>query len=278
LLLVNQERLEQVSSTLAVQVEQGFAPETALMEVNLKKKELALKLIDLENGYSQLLRYLQMLIGLSPTGEITLDESLEEGWLSQIETMEMAEENTEAQLLSQKKELNELMYKVESADYLPSVDLNADIQWQAQRQNFGFFDGNEWQNINLLGLDINIPIYSGGNKTVAKQQLLIENQKLEIDRSQLSSYQELSQARAAEDYQSKVKRLQVTKEYLDLRMQMYDLTNLKYEQEISTINELMEAQVARQSAELNHEQAKNALILAALDVLKANNQMEVLLQ
>ncbi len=170
--------------------------------------------------------------------------------------MDINDESTEAQLLSQKKSLNELMYKVESADYLPSVDLNADFQWQAQRENFGFFDGNEWQNINLLGLDINIPIYSGGNKTVAKQQLVIENQKLEIDRSQLYSYQELSKSKAMEDYQSLVKRLQVTEEYLELRVQMYDLTKLKYEQEVATLDELMEAQVARQSAELDHESVK----------------------
>ncbi len=75
LLLANKERLTQMAGTLTVQVEQGFAPETALLEVNLKKKELALKLIDLENGYSQLLRYLQMLIGLPPSGEMTLDEA-----------------------------------------------------------------------------------------------------------------------------------------------------------------------------------------------------------
>ncbi len=277
LLLANQERLTQMASTLTVQVEQGFAPETALLEVNLKKKELALKLIDLENGYSQLLRYLQMLIGLPPTGEMTLAEAGETTWLTQIADMDINDESTEAQLLSQKKSLNELMYRVESADYLPSVDLNADFQWQAQRENFGFFDGNEWQNINLLGLVINIPIYSGGNKTVAKQQLVIENQKLEIDRSQLYSYQELSKSKAMEDYQSLVKRLQVTEEYLELRVQMYDLTKLKYEQEVATLDELMEAQVARQSAELDHESAKNELILAGLEILKANNQMEVLL-
>ncbi|MEQ9301567.1 MAG: DUF1295 domain-containing protein [Cyclobacteriaceae bacterium] len=277
LLLANQEWLEQMSSTLAVQVEQGFAPETALLEVNLKKKELALKLIDLENGYSQLLRYIQMLVGLAPTGEMTLEASGETAWLTQVTEIDKTKESTEAQLLSQKKTLNELMYKVESADYLPSVDLNADFQWQAQRENFGFFDGNEWQNINLLGLDINIPIYSGGNKTVAKQQLVIENQKLDIDRTQLYSYQELSRAKANEDYKSLVERLKVTKEYLELRVQMYNLTKLKYEQEVSTMNELMEAQVARQSAELDFETTKNELILAGLEVLKANNQMEVLL-
>ena len=277
LILANQERLEQLAAILAVQVAQGFAPETALVEVRLKKKDLGLQLIDLENGYQQLVRYLQLVIGLPHTQTMELAATADNDWLAALEEMEALPASTDAQLLDQKKSLNELMYRIESAEYLPSVDLNADFQWQAQRERFGFFDGKEWQNINLLGLDINIPIYSGGNKTMAKQQMVIENQKLDIDRSRLAAYQEMSLAKAMDDYHAKAKRLEVSKEYLELRQQMYDLTLLRYEQDVATISELMEAQIARQAAELDCENASNELLLAGLEVLRANNKMEVLM-
>ncbi|MEM8894894.1 MAG: DUF1295 domain-containing protein, partial [Bacteroidota bacterium] len=276
LIVANQNRLEQMSATLKAQVDQGFAPESALMEIELKKKELSLKQIDLDNGYQQSLQYLQFLMGLEPSEDIEIIEG-DADWLTSLDTLSANQESTEAQLIEKKKEINELSYRNRSADYLPTVDLNADFQWQAQREAFGFFDGDEWQNINLVGLDVNIPIYSGGQKTVARQQMMIENQMLDIDRLQLANYQELSINKATQDFKSAQSRLEVTKEYLDLRAQMLELIELKYEQEVANINEVLAAQVAQQEAQLAHDKAKSDLHLAGLEILKSNNRLDLLL-
>ncbi|GEM_PF-54852 len=276
LVLANQHRLEQLSGTLKVQVEQGFAPETALTEVELKKKELSLHLIELENGYDQLLRYLRLQMGLPQSETLDLEET-NVTWLERLDTLRTSAANTSSDLITQKKRFNELTYKSQSAQYLPTVDLNADFQWQAQRENFGFFDGNEWQNINLVGLDINVPIYSGGNKSIARQQMMIENQQLEIDQNQLNSYLDMSLSKAIEDYRSEDQRVEVTKEYAELREQMLTMTQLKYDQEVATLDELLKAQVALQEAQMAYETAKSELINAGLELLRAYNRMDILL-
>ncbi|MDZ7849184.1 MAG: TolC family protein [Owenweeksia sp.] len=92
------------------------------------------------------------------------------------------DEPVELEILDKQKALNTLNKKSIQAGYYPSLTAFANQSWQAQRNEFNFFDSEQpWFPQTVIGLSLQVPIFDGFSKHYRVQQSKIDIQKLELD-------------------------------------------------------------------------------------------------
>jgi outer membrane protein TolC len=174
----------------------------------------------------------------------------------------------EYQLVNQSIALNTLDKRRYQFGYAPSLVGVFSTQQNSFGQNFNEL-GKEWFGGTLWGLNLNIPIFDGFMKSAQIQQASINIKKAENDKKMLSNLieQEVFIARTAFDLSAK--QLVVQKKNLDLAQDIYNRTELKFKNGLTSSLELTNAQKDLENARASYLNTMYDYFVAQLDLRKA---------
>jgi len=177
------------------------------------------------------------------------------------------------QYLDLAKQLNELNIKRYKMSYLPTLALSGSYTKNAQRNEFNFFGKGDWFTTSFVGLNINVPIFSGFSKaakvTKSKFELQqtenqIENLKLTIDNEIESAKLNFNAATITLDYQKK---------NMLLAENVFNQTQKKFELGTGSNTEITAAQTDLRTAQANYITALYSAIIAKVDYYKATGKL-----
>jgi outer membrane protein TolC len=124
----------------------------------------------------------------------------------------------------------------------------------------------------VLGLQLNIPIFSGMSNVYKTKQLKIQANELKIQRDYTENQLSV-QARTSLDNMNKaVKQVDATKKGIALAQKAYDISAKRYETGVGTMIELQSAQVAVTQANLLYQNAIHDYLTAKADYEKILGQ------
>ncbi len=270
----NLNKLEQLEGLMKVQYENDIVTKTDYNRLRVNKANLSTQLQSLRNGYEQQKNYLKLMIGLPISNSIELveDENLEDIDLSSLQLQN--NESTTTQVLEKQKELNILNKKNIQAGYYPTLSAFGSQSWQAQRNEFNFFDGGQpWFQQTIIGLQLEVPIFDGFQKRNRVQQTLIDIKKVELDMVNANRAEETEIANAKEQLLNGMKSVEVQRENKELAKEVYDQTNELYSQNVSSLSDLLDAENALREAQVNFFREVLKFRKAELDLLKAQGQL-----
>lgn len=141
------------------------------------------------------------------------------------------------------KESKRLLMKLEQSKALPTLSAFVNYGTMANSDSFTFFNSNQqWFNSSLLGVSLNIPIFSsmGRSAKTAQAKIALETStlKLEETKKQLS----LAAQRARSEYQLSIENYETAKKNLDLAERIEKKHQIKFNEGISTSFDLLNAQ------------------------------------
>jgi outer membrane protein TolC len=169
-------------------------------------------------------------------------------------------------LLSKKNLLNEKM------KFLPTISGFATYQRNAQRDRFNLFDsGEDWYPTTIVGLSINVPIFSSGARLFRMQQAQVEIKKAEVNLVKAQQGLRLQYAQAKSGLISSFDNYKNAAANMELARDVYNVTLEKYREGVSTSQELTQT----------HNQyltAQSGYITAKSQLLNAKNKMDKLLE
>jgi len=247
-------RLEKLYHDDSIMYKNGFAERLDLDKVQVQLNNLRTTQTMVQSAVSLSYAALKFALGLSQKDTVVLKDdltvaSLKEGILDESFRYE---DRAEIRTLQHLQYLQKLDIKRNKIGYLPTVALAANYSVNGMGQKFFTDNSTFWFKSAYVGLNIDVPIFSGFQRKykIVESQLnleklnnTVENVKQGIDLEQVATKENLTTA---------LTNLDIQERNLDLAQRVYNATKLKFEQGLGSSFEVLQADTDYQTAQANY--------------------------
>jgi len=278
ILSANLSNLEKTHYEINELYKEGFVAETDADLVQISVTRLKNSLQTIKRQREVALKLLKFQMGLDLNEKILLTDKLD-GILENIDMDTLhstgfnLENNIDYNLLKTQEKLSEMDLKNEKMKLLPTVSAFYTFQWNAMRNSFNFFSSDEkWYQTQLLGVNVNIPIFKSGSQKTRVQKAAIAVKQARNAKQQAAEGLSLEAASARSDLESAYENHIHTQANMKLSNKVYDVTLVKYKEGIASSMDLTQAHNTFLIAQSEFIQAMSILLTAKnkLDRLNSN--------
>lgn len=274
LVAANRERLEQLLEETTALFEEGFVEKLDVSRIRVQLNNLQTD-FDKATTATEVSKYLlKIQMGMPLELELVLEESLQEysnddnGFYSTLEA-EMLN-RVEISQLEKNIELATLDLKNNQVQYIPNFSAFGTYQRVTGAQDFGnVFQADRWFSTSFVGLRLTIPIFDGLRKSYVIQSNRLQIKQLENAKFNTIQNIKLEEYQAKATLKNSLKALEVQKENRVLAKEVFDMTNIKYQEGVGSNLEVVEADAALKEAETNYYAALYDALIAKVDLEKA---------
>lgn len=270
----SRKNLEDLLNETKATFEQGLVDETAVdqMQINLSNVENQINMLQRQVEVGKAL--LKFHMGMPVETEITLSDSLL-GILDQIKLKDLAGQQFDVnthidyKIINTQEQVNVLQMRREKTEYLPTISAFYSHQQNAMREKFNYFESNDdnWFESNVVGLQIDMPIFSSGSRLSKVQQAQIELEKTQNMKRQVEQSLKMNVKQARTEYMSALEKYYTQKSSLELSQKIYNRSMKQFKAGMSSSNELTQ----------NHNQMLNtqsAYFQAIFELLNSKNKLD----
>ena len=179
-----------------------------------------------------------------------------------------AEGNIDVQIINKALGLQNLNVKAKQSAALPNFAAFYNYQKQALRREFNFADGNQdWFPMQLWGIQMNVPIFSGGGRYQNIQKAKVEVAKMSANAKLVREGALLAYNSARTNFMSALSNVNTNKASMELAEKIFVKTNQKYKEGLATSFELSQA---------NNQvlQSQGSYVQSLLQLLNAKDQLQ----
>lgn len=184
------------------------------------------------------------------------------------------EDRKEFQLLGLQTKLEQFNVKRYQLSKIPTLTFDANVAQNAQRTTFDFFKGGQpYYTTSFISFKLSIPLFDGGarNAKIASARLDLMKSQNSLDSLKSSIDNDVLQARI--NMKSSMLTIDIQKKNVELAQQVYNTTNLKYEQGLGSNQEISQAQADLVTAQNNYYNSLYDAIIAKVDYLEAAGKL-----
>jgi outer membrane protein len=259
---------------LETQYAQGVIQKIDLDRLKVAETNLQTEAENLELAYQQQLNLLKYMTATPIEMQVSLADTIQT--LGILPTADRA--NTQSrlaiQILQKQKDLENLQIKVTQAGYYPTLMAFARYNNQAQRNSWNFFKGGEaWFDFSTIGLRLNVPIFDGFAKQSRVQQSKIRLQSLDIQIANQNNFLQMEYA----NIQHKLKNQQtiINKQQANMKLaeQVYQTTQIQYQNGVTPLAELLNAETALREAQTNYFTSLIQTKITELEFIRSNGKL-----
>jgi outer membrane protein len=195
-------------------------------------------------------------------------------------------QRTDYKLLESARKLQSLNVKNTYSQSLPSLGAFASLGYQTQSptigglfktesnvEDSGSIGPDKWYPYASFGVSLQIPIFSGLQRSYRLQQAKLGMQKIENSFTTLKAGIDLQIRKAAVDYQNAIGALNVQSENRVLAENVARVTRIKYEQGVGSNLEVVQAEGDLKQAQIQYYDALFQAIVAKVDLDKAYGKL-----
>jgi outer membrane protein TolC len=177
------------------------------------------------------------------------------------------EENIDYRIAEDQSNQAEILVKLEKSKALPKLTAFVNYGAQANNDTFGFFTNNQvYYDQSVLGLSLNVPIFSSGMRSArtAQKKILYEQSllQLELTKNQV----ELDIQSSKNDYKFSLENYANKEKSLDLANRIENKNQIKFFEGLTSSFELSEAQQQLYKAQQEYLQAMLEVITSKIDL------------
>jgi outer membrane protein len=255
---------------------EGFVEEQDVEMLTLSISDLDNRINAATEQEKLTLNMLKFVIGMPVAQEVTISQTADElmGATALENAPFSAEANINVQLAENGLVLQELALKNEKAKLLPNAAAFYNLQTQALRQEFNFFDTSKpWFPIQLWGVQMNIPIFTGGSqaKSIEKAKVEVQRSKDILNTAKEGAFVAYQSAKISYDFA--LKNYDNAKQSLNLSQRILDKTNVKFKEGLSSSFEVSQSTTQVLQAQGTFIQALLNLLDAETALKKALNNL-----
>jgi len=285
LVLATEESIKIIDSTYAITkkladetriiFENGLVEETDYDQLQLMTSELEVSRTNALNQLNIARSYLKYHMGLPETTEIVLTQSIAE-LIDETKPAVLMDEsfnlnsNIDFRILKKQQELAFLQLRQQKSLYLPSLSAFLNYQTQAQRAEWDFFDSKgKWYSSSVWGVNMNIPIFSSGERKAKVNQAKVQDEKTMIAEEQVGNSLKIQYQNTSNELRNALLTYGTTRQNRALSEKIFRRTGVKYQEGISGSLDLM-------NAHNQYLSTQSQYINAAMNVLNKSVALESL--
>lgn len=273
LLDANIKQLKQQLDETTAQNKQGFVEKIDVDRLAVQYNNLVTNRENVERSLKLNYQMLKFQMGMPIEDELTLTNKLED-----IDLNKDLAENTvdtafyrkriEFTLLETNIRLTELDVQAKKSEFLPTLSANAGYAGIFQENHWRFLFDKFYTN-NYVGLNLNVPIFSGGQRTNQLKQKRIEVEKAKNNLHNAANGFKLQANVANVTYVNGLQSLNNQKKSRELAEEVLRVSKIKYQQGVGSSIEVSQAQTALEQANDDYIQALYNVLVSKVDLDKA---------
>lgn len=272
---------EMVVNTAAIRremeamLEVGFIEDTDVDQMLLMEASLQNTMNNLSTQVEIAQRLLKFQMGVNLSDPVELTDNLSDV-LNIDEVMQIMlkdfqpSSNIDYQLMQSQEDLAEMNLRRYNSSYLPSVAAFATYSKSAMRNKFDIFDTDQdWFPTTIVGVSINIPVFSSGMRMAQASKARLELEKARTVKTQVSEGLRLNYQQALLSLKTAHDNYLTEKKNLELSEKIYNKTTIKYREGVASSLELTQVQNQLLTTQTNY-------FRAMVDMLNAKAELEKL--
>jgi len=158
--------------------------------------------------------------------------------------LEALRNRPEQQIIDLQKRLNSIQYKAESRNvYWPNLYLSGNVTWQSQAPDFQIEDYQWNRSVSAL-LQVSIPLFDGFRTSARKQQVQAAGHQLSHQEVQFHDGLRLELQGILDNIKTANQRLDAEEKTIEQAERGLRIAEVRYENGISTLLEILDAQLA----------------------------------
>lgn len=236
-----------LNQTLKI-VENGFAEVQDAEQLQLNLSAIINDLNKTNRIKASAYKVLNIALGIDINIPIVLTESLESLLLSNLDlalTQEKFDitQHIDYQIAATYKDSQELLMRFEKSKYLPSLNAFINVGSTANHEEFNFLNGDQkWFASSMLGVSLNVPIFSSFSRAAQTQQAKIELVKATRKLTETEQKLKVELQDARNNYQFAIDSYYISKNNLELAERIEHKESIKFFEGISSSFDLSNAQ------------------------------------
>ena len=187
---------------------------------------------------------------------------------------------TEYLLLKKNEQLLEYQKKSVQAAYYPRLSLTGSYNYIGQGPEMPWFkkpsDNVYWSDFAAIGLNLNIPIFTGFGTRAKVRQATNDLQVIKVDLEDTKLALDLEFANAKTQIENSIISINNQKENAKLAQEVLTNTNNNYVQGLATLTDLLDAENELVAAQNNYTTALLDFKLAEIQLIKAKGELKTL--
>lgn len=147
-----------------------------------------------------------------------------------------------------------------------SPDISGLFRTNTDLEDTGLIGPDKWYSYTMFGVSLNVPIFSGLQRSYRLQQSKLNLLKIENNFTSLKAGIDLEVKQAAISYLNAIKSLESQRANRTLAANIARITKIKYEEGVGSNLEVVEAEAALKEAQINYYSALYDALLAKVDL------------
>jgi len=239
----------------------GFIEEENVEQLKITLSSVKSQLSKTKNLKTIAYKMLNITLGLDINASVVLTDSLEnlakENIKLELLSSDLAIENhIDFKIAKNTETANELFVKLEQSRALPTLKSFVNFGYAGYGQEFDFMKKEQkWFDYSLLGVSLDIPVFSSLARSSRTQQAKIELEKAKTNLTETEQKLFLLLESAKTNYNFSIEEYETSKQNLSLAERIENKQQIKFFEGISTSFELLEAQRQLYTMQQNYLQA-----------------------
>ena len=255
--------------------ENGLGEEESVEQLQITLSNVKSNLNNVKRLKSIAYQMLNITLGIDYKASINLTDNLETLTLQNIDLELLKDSNDVSSTIDYKiaendKVSKELLLKLEKTKALPSLSAFLNGGYTAFDNEFVFLNENtKWFGSSLLGVNLNVPIFSSGKRSAATQRAKINLEKATDDLTETEQRIQLQIEKAKSDFKFATEDYDNKKQNLALAKRIEQKNQTKFFEGIASSFELRQAQTQLYATQ-------QELLQAMLDVINSKAELETI--
>lgn len=273
----NTEKVRKVIKSL---VDNGLAKKIDLDRTDVRLTNVSSSKQTIINGLELSKNALKFYMGIPIETDITLEQKEIQPRPELLASTLDVKNRSEIKVLEKNRELLQYNKKATEAYLYPTVRLVGNYGWGATGAKFpltnGLNNGVLWSDYSAIGLNVNIPIFTGGStkSKIAQAQMDIDDLDLDIENTQLSL--NLDYKNAITNMENALINIESMENNVTLAEKVRADTESNYRYGLATLTEVLDADNALTQAKQNHANALLDYKQAEIKLIKAKGELNTL--
>ena len=270
----SEKRLEKLTSDMRVMFTNGFVEKLDIDKSTVSLNNTRAVINQLKNGIAIGYAALKMTLGLAQADSLVLKDSLSSQQVKEglLEETFSYDDRTEIKLLNKAKELQTYDIRRYKLSYYPTVSAFYNFQANGQRNsNYTSATGKPWfwYNTNIIGLNVNVPIFDGFQKKnkIRQSELILEKVENTLDNAKKGI--DLEKTIAKNTLTNAILTMDMQEKNMELATKIFDTEKKKYQEGLGSSFTILQSDTDLQQAQSNYFRALYDAIIAKVSYLKA---------
>lgn len=219
---------------------------------------------------------LKFAIGMPMESPITLPkETFEVNAAISLETIDI-NNRTEVLLAMKQLDLLVLNKKSKIADLYPKLSLGADFGWSGFGDGFPIGGNFSWPTTSSIGLNLSIPIFTGGTTKARINMANIQIRQTQVDLEDTKLGLSLANNNAKTQIKNSLLTINTNRSNVSLAKEVLNDTENNYKNGLATLTELLDAETAYAEAQNNMTTSLLNYKVAEIQLIKAQGKLKTL--